>query len=127
MRGRKLPVVLHSTLSPENSLTAYDVARHMPFGPATAGESAGPVTLSSASTARRIQPTGVTERALQLLVAGQQRIEGYRRQIAEIDAKLGGTPQEQLISQEEQRLQAMREQQKEEQQRLTEAVRSLSV
>jgi hypothetical protein len=64
---------------------------------------------------------GVTERSLQLLVASLKRIQGYRQQIAEIDAKLGTTAEQQAVSREEQRLQAMREQQKEEQQRLMEA------
>ena len=70
---------------------------------------------------------GVTQRALELLVQGQQRINAYRAEIAAIDARLGDTPAQQAISREEQRLLAMREEQKEEQQRLTEAVRSLSV
>jgi hypothetical protein len=70
---------------------------------------------------------GVTERALELLVAGLKRIQGYRAAIAEIDAALGGTPQEQAISAEEHRRRAMLERQREEQAKLTEAVRSLSV
>jgi hypothetical protein len=70
---------------------------------------------------------GINQRAVELLIAGSRRIAAYRQQLADIDARLADAPQQRVMSAEEQRLQAMRRQQKEEEDRLAAAVRSLSV
>jgi hypothetical protein len=72
-------------------------------------------------------PVGVTPRAIELLVAGQQRIAAIRKEISEIELKIAASPQERAVSAEETRRKALADQQREQQQSLVTTVKSLSV
>jgi hypothetical protein len=72
-------------------------------------------------------PAGVTPAALAVLVQGQKVIEDYRKQLAQIDAQLADTAEEQAVSAEEIREQARLDEERRRQQDLITTVKSLSV
>jgi hypothetical protein len=72
-------------------------------------------------------PIGLTQRSIELLVAGQQRIAAIRKEIAEIELKIADSPQERAISKEEERRKAFADAERQRQQSLVTTVKSLSV